>query len=383
MLQSNYHLLWAAFLIILSGGIFSTRFFSFIDKDIKETRMQNIDGLRYLLASFVALHHFIVGRNYTITGQWKVPDNIFDTFAGQFGVIIFFMISGSLFVTLCDQKTDWLKFYIKRFFRLVPMLSLSSVLCIGIAILLQVRSGHFVYNDNFLNWFDAAVLNQRPDLFGFIHSFTISGGVTWTLYWEWMLYFSLPVLFIINIKKESLSLMIAILFICYYIYSKYDYSTSLFISSFAFGGLVRTISNKLAFKPTLSLNVLTIIAFVASIIFGCYNTPYTLTALIIYALFFFMICVGGNFFGLLTSAGFRRLGDASFSIYLLHPIAWFMMNKILLRFDLFEKPMWVLVASTISWLFICCISIMSFHYIETYFISLGKNITEKMKSYTL
>lgn len=177
--------------------------------------------------------------------------------------------------------------------------------------------------------------------------------------------------------------MIAILFVCYYIYSKYDYSTSLFISSFAFGGLMRTISNTLVFKKTLSLNIFTLIAFAASIIFGCYNTPYTFTALIVYALFFLMICLGGNFFGLLTSAGFRRLGDASFSIYLLHPIAWFVMNKLLLHFNLFDKVIWVIVASTISWLFICYVSIISFHYIETYFISLGKKSTDKIKSPTL
>lgn len=375
MFSSNYHLILAALAILISACIFGSEKFAFIDKDIKTKRFKNIDGLRYLLASFVALHHLIIGKNFFNTGEWKLPDNIMDIFVGQFGVIIFFMVSGSLFVSLCDNGTDWLKFYIKRFFRLAPMLFISSVFCVVIAGAIQLHNGSFVYNDNFINWFDAAILNQRPDLFGLAHSFTISGGVTWTLFWEWSLYFSLPLIFIINSRKESFSLMIAILFICYYIYSKYDYMSSIFISSFAFGGLAKLISQKITIKNRSFIEILTIVSFAASFFVGCYSTPFTLTALLVYSIFFLMICLGGSFFGILNTSGFRRLGDASFSIYLMHPIVWFAMNKVMMHLGIFNNIFLTCIISTVSWVFTCFISVIAFHYIESYFIDLGKKIT--------
>lgn len=73
------------------------------------------------------------------------------------------------------------------------MAILSSAICIAIAIYLD--DGTFDLSKqiwNIVYWFDAGIYNLRMNVSSVPNASLINAGVTWTLFWEWAFYFSLP-----------------------------------------------------------------------------------------------------------------------------------------------------------------------------------------------
>lgn len=379
MLTTWHHTAWAFFAIMLAGVIFSSRIFSFMDKDVSASRIKRMDGLRYILAALVAMHHYVFSHHQVILGNWSVDGYAIEYFQGKFGVSIFFMISGYLFITACEKETDWVKLFVNRLFRIVPMVTVSSLLCIMIAAVIQIRSGSFFFSDNILYWFDGGVLNFRPDLFGYKDSYLLSGGVTWSLVWEWALYFSLPLIYLINYRKNTVTVLLAILFFSYYVLSKYEYRTALYIATFAIGALCRKLTSPAGetARHEKYFAAISIPMFFGCFAFGYHENPVTLSITIVYGLFFYTICCGGRMAGVLEWKGFVRLGDASFSIYLLHSTLWFIMNKVASHFSLSESIYSYYTLSTISWIVVCGASCVAYHFIEVPFVNLGKRIYRK------
>ena len=65
----------------------------------RQGRFGAIDGLGGYLALFVFIHHYIITWYWQNTGKWiRPPEDYFQNF-GKVGVIIFFMITGFLFIT--------------------------------------------------------------------------------------------------------------------------------------------------------------------------------------------------------------------------------------------------------------------------------------------
>ncbi|WP_065649250.1 acyltransferase family protein [Pantoea eucrina] len=379
MLTTWHHTAWAFFSIMLAGVIFSSRIFSFMDKDVSAYRIKRMDGLRYVLAALVAMHHFVFSHNQVVLGNWNIEGFFIEYFSGKFAVMIFFMISGYLFISVCEKETDWIKLYVNRFFRIVPMATVSSLLCVVIAALLQLHTGKFFFSDNILYWFDGGIMNIRPDLFGYKKSFLLSGGVTWSLVWEWALYFSLPFIYFLNFRKNTIVLLLSIIFICYYALSKYEYRTALYIATFAIGALCKkmtTLQDKINSHEKI-FSWLSLPLFAACFAFGYKENPITLSITVMYGLFFYSICCGGKLAGVLEWKGFIRLGDASFSIYLLHSTFWFVMNKLANHFSLTSDISKYYLLSTLSWILICGVSCLAYHFIEIPFIKLGKRLVKR------
>jgi peptidoglycan/LPS O-acetylase OafA/YrhL len=177
MLMGNYsQTLWGIVCIIMAGVIFSHKKFSFIDGAATAYREENLDGLRFLLASFVAFHHYIFSFEFFLKGTWTLTGHPLESFAGKFGVSIFFMLSGYLFVNVVEKNIDWFGFYIKRAARIFPMMTVSSLLCICIAIIIQRINGREFSLDGIIYWFDGGILNFRPNISGFNNTFLINGG---------------------------------------------------------------------------------------------------------------------------------------------------------------------------------------------------------------
>lgn len=376
MLDGWLNSIWAISMILMSGAIFSAKCFSFVDTDTKAGRNTNIDGLRFLLASFVAMHHFVFSYNFTTVNRWylQVSEYPLELFFGGFGVSIFFMISGYLFIDTCEKNTNWAKLYINRFFRIAPMTFVSSLLCILIALMIQRNESYQLIINDIIYWFDAGVINNRPDLFGMNETKVIMGGVTWTLKWEWILYFSLPFLTYINRKEKTTALLLSILFIMYYIVCEFNYNVALYSSMFAMGAICKKASGY-NFNNRSLLNLLSILLLISCFVFSYESDGVKMSQSILYWLFFITICVGANLYGLLNISGFKRLGDASFSIYILHSTVWFVMNKIAINTGaIYNKPLYYTISS-IAWFSICMISILSFHFVEKKFISIGRKVS--------
>lgn len=379
MLISWQHTAWAFFAIIFAGFIFSSRAFSFMDKDTSPYRLKRMDGLRYILAALVAMHHYVFSHQQIVLGTWGIDGYPLEYFYGKFAVSIFFMISGYLFISACEKDTNWIKLYVNRFFRIVPMATVSSLLCVCIAALLQLNAGKFIFSDNILYWFDGGIMNIRPDLFGYKKSFLLSGGVTWSLVWEWALYFSLPFIYFLNFKKNTIVLLLSIIFLSYYVISKYEYRTALYIATFAIGALCRKLTSTQdeRKKHEVLFAWLSLPLFILCFVFGYKENPVTLSITVIYGVFFYSVCCGGKLIGSLEIKGFVRLGDASFSIYLLHSTLWFLMNKFANHFNLTGEISTYYLLSTASWILICGVSCLTYHYVEVPFIKIGKRIASK------
>ena len=107
-------------------------------------RYDFLDGLRGVAVLWVMAHHFLYGFDarpafvqtvlFFKTHNWnwaaQLSSDIFNnvyvrlTFFGNYGVDLFFVISGFLITGLLleflDKKVDIKRFYIRRFFKIIP-----------------------------------------------------------------------------------------------------------------------------------------------------------------------------------------------------------------------------------------------------------------------
>ncbi|WP_343551225.1 acyltransferase [Pantoea sp.] len=161
----------------------------------------NLEMLRGLASFSVFLAHTTMYFGYLS------PRYILSTYTGSFGVNIFFMLTAYLFWNqVISNKIDFNRFYIKRFYRLVPIV---------ITVVTAVTLVDFITSQD--RALDLSRLNAilKNYMFGF-------GGVNdvfssnmylrintiWTLKWEWLFYLTLPIL---AIWPKKLTLIIALI----------------------------------------------------------------------------------------------------------------------------------------------------------------------------
>ena len=172
----------------------------FAGKPLEHARYQTIDGLRGYLAFFVFLHHASIWFFYLRGGGWDVPPSNLFTHFGQSSVALFFMLTAFLFVTklLDSRKTgvDWKHLYLSRVFRLVPLYVFAMLLLFILVASLsdwQMREPIGKLFSAVLRWLLFTV-GGGPDINGIVNTPIITAGVTWSLPYEWLFYFCLPLL---------------------------------------------------------------------------------------------------------------------------------------------------------------------------------------------
>jgi peptidoglycan/LPS O-acetylase OafA/YrhL len=190
---------------------------------VSQVKYTSIEGLRGYLAFFVFIHHSYIWFSYIKTNTWEAPQsNLFNSF-GQSSVLFFFMITSFLFTTKILESTptiNWKKLFISRFFRLVPMYFFSMVLFMIIVI---IKSNGTINDSissiikNVITWF-AFTISGNPNINNVKDTYLINAGVAWSLPYEWIFYFMLPLLGILfkvktSIKTIIISTAIVILFI--------------------------------------------------------------------------------------------------------------------------------------------------------------------------
>ncbi|MFT8598524.1 acyltransferase family protein, partial [Acetobacter orientalis] len=183
--------------IILLVFIINSNVFSFLDKQEKN-RSENLDGLRFLISISVVFHHMIFSYYYFNNHTWSVGEYHFNGKLGRFGVAMFFMLSAYLMTRKnIVESSDIIKFYINRFFRIVPMFYFSSFLCLLTAIIFGGNIDYHSLLDKLFFWFDGGLTDYKPDINNFANASLVNAGVMWTLPWEWFLYISLPIIYVV------------------------------------------------------------------------------------------------------------------------------------------------------------------------------------------
>ena len=151
--------------------------------------------LFYDYARFFAIFGVIAVHSYQINYSGIIPGEIYSS--GRFGVLLFFLISGStIWITYNSirKKSDNPNtvFYLRRFFRIVPLFVFMGI--------------YYFFKDG------SALINILNPLSGLhpVNLNLIAGA--WSIWNEMYFYLIFPVYF--YIRKSNISLVLSLLFFC-------------------------------------------------------------------------------------------------------------------------------------------------------------------------
>ncbi|MEP7171057.1 MAG: acyltransferase, partial [Bacteroidota bacterium] len=177
--------------------------------------------MRGFLALGVFIHHSSVWYQYIHTGNWDPPRSNLYNQLGQTSVSLFFMITSFLFITKLMNSSakgfNWRDFFLSRLFRLAPMYFFSiSILIVLVMFLskwkLNVEIPQFI--KSIVDW-GLFTINNTPGINNSSFTTVINAKVVWSLPYEWLFYFSLPVisLAILKVKPQYAYIIFSIAFI--------------------------------------------------------------------------------------------------------------------------------------------------------------------------
>lgn len=173
-------------------------------------RYGGIDGLRGLLAVGVFVHHSFAAGGYFQTGRWQWSESAVFNHLGQTTVALFFMITAFLFSSrLMAGPVNWRAMFASRVMRLTP---LYVVFTAAVFVSAMHFSGWTLHEPvsriarELSLWAAFGVLG-RPDINALPMTWTLCAGVNWSLHYEWVFYFFMPVLLVLltPLRKRMLA----------------------------------------------------------------------------------------------------------------------------------------------------------------------------------
>ncbi|WP_217188890.1 acyltransferase family protein [Enterobacter soli] len=350
-------------------------------------RFDTLDGLRGLAALSVAIHHSFFFFGYAKYGKWSInyigggyPQVIID-YLGKGSVSMFFMITAFLFwgKILCKaEKVDWIDFYIKRFFRIVP-LYVVVVFAALLYVLINIKSKFelFPYVRDTFYWLTFDFFGT-PNINGFPNSYTIVSGVFWTLSFEWVFYFMLPVLSVFAVSKKSSAFIVCTMFavsaFIFYFNIGIRFWTQIHVLCFIIGAACAHLYKFYPdFMRKLKSPDFSVIAIaLLGVCIYLFDAPYSHAPTILIGITFLIVSCGNSVFGILKLRVMKMLGAISFSVYLLHGITYTVIFSPLIKSGVSYQA-----AITITIPAIIALSTVSYLFIEKKFISKGQAITAK------
>ena len=351
-------------------------------------RYESIDGMRGFLALGVFIHHSSIWHQYLQTGYWAAPNsNLYNQF-GQTSVSLFFMITSFLFISKLlngnEKGFKWRSFFLSRIFRLVPMYFFSIWLII-ISIMfisnwqVNVELAEFV--KSVFNWC-LFTIYQTSNINNSGFTSFINAGVVWSLPYEWLFYFSLPIIsiFLIKVKPKIIYLILSVVFIVtfYKIHGIVDY----YIYSFIGGASAPFLVKFSSFYKKINDTYSSIIVLVCLFFIGQFHTANDIYCILLITIVFTFIAFGTSFFGLLKNSTLKFLGEICYSTYLLHGILLFTVFYFGFGFEnikLLTPLEYCLVVFSITPV-VVIISFLGFKYIEKPYMDKSKTIIQKLDS---
>jgi peptidoglycan/LPS O-acetylase OafA/YrhL len=335
-------------------------------------RFASLDGLRGYLAFGVFIYHGSIWYYFVRSGKWDVPPSHVYTNLGEASVMLFFMITGFLFCSKLlrgrSERIDWHKLYVSRFLRLVPVYLLAvalMVLTICIITSFQLREPVSTFSKSILTW-SSFSFTGIPNINRFEKTFIVIAGVTWTLRYEWLFYFTLPLLAglvgVVTPRRFMICSFAIVAWMCYQLRPEIIYLVA-FVGGITAAclvhfDLIRNLSRGLAGS------ILAAVAILAAVL--CFPTAYQLQPLALLSIGFAIIAGGNTLFGALAWPASRFLGQLTYSIYLLHGIILFWVFRFAIGFrnaayySLFEH--WLLISLCIPLVLTVCY--ITFRFIE-------------------
>ncbi|MCI1899202.1 MAG: acyltransferase [Enterobacter sp.] len=347
-----------------------------------------IEPLRGVAALIVVIHHSFFSYNLTYHEHWKpinsavidLPQQVINIISslGGMGVIFFFMITGFLFTDKAltsEGRVDFKKFYIGRFFRIVPAYLFLIVLVIFIVIVTGFREYGALsdYVSVLASWLSMG-MTKPYTISSRIDNYLIVAGVLWTLGVEWKFYFLYPLLCqFAKVKVALISLISILLLVCILMLTNFfeGINGGIFLS-FITGGISAVIIkiNNGRFNYLLRGSALPLIGLIAcgSALWSGYDV-YSIYSIFGMFIIFISIINGSSIFGLLRLSPIRWLGAISYSLYLSHGVFLFVFNKVVLNGSGYFIPAIFAIFSAIVF------SVISYCYVECRGISFGRKLS--------
>lgn len=315
---------WAYFvLVIIVLAVVALPLFRLIENPVGvSVRYAAIDGLRGFLALSVFVFHLLVMHQFIATGVWDVPASRFYALLGPIGVSLFFMITGFLFwgkMLRVKGRPRWGELYIGRLFRIGPMYLFVVLIMFWIVF---ARTGFVLHEPiaavatSVMQWLALGMIDTQPDVNG-VRATHVLAGVTWTIWYEWLFYVSLLLTAWFTRGRLHGWFVSGALVACLAgkIFFKLDAVgfAVLFLSGMAVASLLHE-NLKLRVPDNISSAIA--VACMAMIFVFSHSGYGTVTAMLL-TLFFYLVCSGSSLFGLLLTMPARRLGNISYSLYLM------------------------------------------------------------------
>lgn len=307
-----------------------------------EGRFASIDGLRGYMAFFVFLHHSCLWYFATHGYGWRPPpSNVYSQF-GSTSVAIFFMITSFLFFSRILQarggNIDWLKLYVSRALRIMPLYLFALFIVLTIVAVLSKFTLHVPLSRVILEIFQWLAF-IKADINGISPTWLVIAGVIWSLPYEWLFYFALPFLGLLLSVRVSLLVwvfaMAGFIFFLYVILGFYQTAGGLQRMLPFVGGIVAVFLVRIPWVRTLVAGPVASVCVALCLVIGVglfrsFDEP---LSFILVTLGFIGIACGNSVFGILTHPLSRTLGQVSYSIYLLHGIVLFVTFNWILDFQ--------------------------------------------------
>jgi len=278
----------------------------------KRIRYQELDCLRGLAAIAVVLFHFTFGYD---NGLHILSEDKFYFRYGNFGVYLFFIISGFVIFMTLENTAKIKDFIISRFSRLYPAYWAAIFLSVIITMLLAVpfQKGIFTLKQILVN------------LTMFQHWFKVKDvdGAFWTLAIELAFYFIMALVFFLGKQKQIIFICISWLLLSV-VFAVFEiplekYITAILILKFAPLFIAGIFFYLIKHRPKNKVYHLLILFSLLSELVIFYQVDSSLVEYLIiislYVVFYLFIY---NCLGFLTHKILVFFGTISYSLYLIH-----------------------------------------------------------------
>lgn len=356
---------------------------------VNKFNLDYIDSMRGIAILMVLAVHFTTFLAvYNIEHLPFHLENVF--YSGKYGVALFFIVSAfTLFRSLdVRQENGFGKYYLRRFFRIAPLYYLIIIIVFSLSIgqsyyLEDIDKGASIFNliahILFINGF-------------FTNYFNSILGVEWTIFVEVSFYMILPVLYIYRKYLLQITIFLLTLSLIGFVLPKIIefselekiqlyFSPIIWFVVFAFGGLIyKYYHNNLIQDIFIKHKNLLLISFIILFIFFSYVKIPGTTLIFSFILALFFILNSYNKIRFLNNIFLKRIGELSFSIYLIHfPIIGYVKNGLVGRnLIVFESQVlsYILLCS-IVFIIIFILSTITYRFVEQPFMKLGKRLIKK------
>ncbi len=341
-----------------------------------KNRVQSLDYLRGLMALGIMVYHY-----YTWTG-FKFGAETFPGKIGVYGVSVFYVLSGLTLFIVYNNKLNLQNihyYFIKRVFRIFPLLWLSILLSV---LLLNHKAGLMT------------LMLNLTGLFGFIAHDRYIAIASWSIGNELVFYAIFPLVLLLYNKTRYAPLLFFLISAAIGVY--FAFSVMIFnmplrfqwsnylnplnqVMLFSGGVLIGQLLSGKKLPQYFGMSLLAVSGLIfifypvkgdqSTLIAGFNRIAFVILSFAITASFLMIDFKPGKIAGFLLS----KLGEASYSVYLLHPVVYLLLKK---HAGINDTNAFLFISFTATLL----LSYLVYTFFETRFIRLGQSVINKLKS---